>query len=163
MAEKIFNENYWVGWASPVAQMVKICLQCQRSGFDPWVGKILWRREWTTHSSILAWKIPWTEKPGVLQLMGRQRVRHDWSDLAAAAAAYTYLGFLHGMAKNPPANAGDIRNVNSVPGSGGSPGGGNGNPLWYSCLENSMDRGTGRATVHRVAKSWIQLRQLSTA
>ena len=40
-----------------------------------------------THSSILAWRIPWTEEPGWLQSMGLQRVRHDWSDLAAAAAA----------------------------------------------------------------------------
>ena len=41
---------------------------------------------WGTHSSILAWKIPWTEEPGRLQSMGLQRVGHDWSDLAAAAA-----------------------------------------------------------------------------
>ena len=40
-----------------------------------------------THSSILAWRIPWTEGPGGLQSMGSQKVRHDWSDLAAAAAA----------------------------------------------------------------------------
>ena len=40
-----------------------------------------------THSSTLAWKTPWMEKPGRLQFMGLQRVRHDWSDLAAAAAA----------------------------------------------------------------------------
>ena len=45
------------------------------------------------------------------------------------------------MVKNPPANAGDARDTGSIPGSGGTPGGGNGNPLQYSCLENSMDRG----------------------
>ena len=45
------------------------------------------------------------------------------------------------MVKNPPANAGDIRDKGSIPGSGRSPGGGNGNLLQYSCLENSMDRG----------------------
>ena len=55
--------------------------------------------------------------------------------------------------KNPPANAGDIRAVGSVPGSGRFPGGGNGNPLQYSCLENPMDRGDWWATVHRVAES----------
>ena len=55
--------------------------------------------------------------------------------------------------KNPPANAGDIRVMGSVPGSGRSPGGGHGNPLQYSCLENLMDRGAWRATVHGVAKS----------
>ena len=55
--------------------------------------------------------------------------------------------------KNPPANAGDIRVMGSVPGSGRSPGGGHGNPLQYSCLENLMDRGAWRTTVHGVAKS----------
>ena len=57
------------------------------------------------------------------------------------------------MVKNPPANAGDMRDAGSVPGWGRSPGGGDGNPLQYSCLENSMDRGASRATVHGVTKS----------
>ena len=57
------------------------------------------------------------------------------------------------MVKNPPANAGDIGPVGSIPGWGRSPGGGLGNPLQYSCLENSMDRGAWQATVHRVAES----------
>ena len=48
------------------------------------------------------------------------------------------------MVKNLPVNAGDIRDVGSIPGSGRSPGGGHGNPLQYSCLENPMDRGAGR-------------------
>ena len=43
-------------------------------------------KEMATHSSVLAWRIPWTEKPGRLQSMGSHRVGHDWSDLAAAAA-----------------------------------------------------------------------------
>ena len=45
------------------------------------------------------------------------------------------------MVKNPPANAGDAGDEGSIPGSGRSPGGGNGNPLQYSCLENPIDRG----------------------
>ena len=53
--------------------------------------------------------------------------------------------------KNPAANAGDVRNAGSIPGSGRSPGGGHGNPLQYSCLENPVDRGAWRATVHGVA------------
>ena len=57
------------------------------------------------------------------------------------------------MVKNPPANAGDVRNVGLIPGWGRSLGGGHGNPLQYSCLENPMDRGAWWATVHRVAKS----------
>ena len=56
------------------------------------------------------------------------------------------------MIKNLPANA-----ASSIPGSERSPGGGHGNPLQYSCLENPMDRGAWRATVHRVAKSQTQL------
>jgi len=55
--------------------------------------------------------------------------------------------------KNPPANAGDARGMCSIPVLGRSFGGGNGNPLQYSCLGNSMDRGAWWATVHGVAKS----------
>ena len=51
-------------------------------------------------------------------------------------------------------SAGDL---GLIPGSGGSPGEGNGNALQYSCLDNSMDRGAWQATVHAVAKSWTQL------
>ena len=55
--------------------------------------------------------------------------------------------------KNPPANAGDVRDPGSIPGSGISPGEGNGNPLQYSCLENPTDRGAWQATVHSVKES----------
>ena len=84
-----------------------------------------------THSSILAWRIPWTEEPVGLQTIGSMVL----------------------VVKNPPANAGDIRDVGSVTGWGRSPGGGHANPLQCSCLENPMDRGAWRATIHRVAKS----------
>ena len=59
--------------------------------------------------------------------------------------------------KNPPANAEDIRDVGSIPGSGRSSGERNGNPLQYSYLENPMDRGARWAIVHGVAKSQTQL------
>ena len=62
------------------------------------------------------------------------------------------------MEKNLPANAGD---VGSVPGPRRSPGGGHGNPLQYSCLDNPMDRGAWQ--VHRIKKSWTGLKRLSTA
>ena len=62
--------------------------------------------------------------------------------------------------KNPPASAGDIRDAGSIPGSGRSPEEGHGNPLQYSCLENPMDRGASRATVHAVSKSPTQLKRL---
>ena len=67
------------------------------------------------------------------------------------------------MVKNMPSNAGDIRDVDLIPGSGrSSGGGGQGNPLQYSCLENPKDRGVWWATVQRFAKSWTQLNELST-
>ena len=59
------------------------------------------------------------------------------------------------VGKNLPANTGDLRDVGSIPGSGRSPEEGNGYPLQYSCLENPMDRGAWRSTVHVIAKSWI--------
>ena len=59
------------------------------------------------------------------------------------------------MVKSLPANAGDARDVGLIPGLGRSPGGGNGNPLQYSCLKNSMDRGAWQAIVYGVTKSWI--------
>ena len=55
--------------------------------------------------------------------------------------------------KNPPANAGDLRGVGSLPGSGRSCGGGHGNPLQYSCMENPVGRGAWRATVHGITQS----------
>ena len=62
------------------------------------------------------------------------------------------------MVKIMPDSAGDARDMGSIPGLGRSPGGGRGYPLQYSCLENHMDRGGWQATVHRVAKSWTQLK-----
>ena len=56
------------------------------------------------------------------------------------------------MVKEPACRAGDAGDPGSIPGSGRSPGGGNGSPLWYFCLENPMDRGAWRATVPGVAK-----------
>ena len=71
-----------------------------------------------------------------------------------------FLGFPGGLAvKNPPANA---RDMGSIPGSGRSPGEGNGNPLQYSCLKNAMDREAWWPTVHGVEKSRTQLREWAT-
>ena len=69
-----------------------------------------------------------------------------------------YLGFPGGpVVKNLPSNSEDTEDMGSFPGSERSPGEGNGNPLQYSCLGNPMDRGASQATVHRIAKSQIQL------
>ena len=66
------------------------------------------------------------------------------------------------MVKNLPASAGDLRDEGSIPGLGRSSGGGNGNLLQHSYLENPMGRGAWLAIVHRVTKSRTQLKQLST-
>ena len=61
------------------------------------------------------------------------------------------------MVRNPSANVGDAGDTGSIPGSGRTPGGGNGNPLQYSCLKNPMSRGAWWATVHGVTKIQTQL------
>ena len=66
------------------------------------------------------------------------------------------------MGKESAYIAGDAGNVDLIPGSGRSSGGGHGNPLQYSCLENPMDRGAWRAAFHGSAQSWTPLKQLST-
>ena len=77
----------------------------------------------------------------------------------ADAAPQKSLGFPGGsVVKNVPANAGD---AGSIPGSGRSPGEGNGNPLQYSCLRNPMDRGTWQATVHGVTKESDKAQQVN--
>ena len=78
-----------------------------------------------THSSILAWRIPWTEEPDWLEFRGSLSVR----------------GFAYGS--DGIASASNAGDPGSVPGSGRSPGEGNGNPLQYSCLENPTDGGAG--------------------
>ena len=66
-----------------------------------------------------------------------------------------YMDFPSGSAvKESTCNAGAVGDMGSIPELGKSPGGGYGNPLQYSCLDNPMDRGAWWATVHRVAKSW---------
>ena len=84
-----------------------------------------------THSSTLAWKIPWTEEPGGLQSMGSQRVGHDQSDLAAEQL----WGFPGGSGSR------DVGDVGFILGSGRFPEEGTGNPLQYSSQKNPMDRG----------------------
>ena len=118
--------------------------------------------ELATHSSILAWKISWTEEPGRLQFKGSQRVR-TWLSYWAHTSIHTYTfvwGFPGGLVvKNPPVDEGD---ADWILGSGRSPGGGNGYPLQYSCLGNPMDRGAWWATVYGVSKSWMGLSTTQT-
>ena len=94
-------------------------------------------KEMATHSSVPAWRIPGTGEPGGLPSLGSHRVRHDWSDLAAAAAIKA-TGLPRGLSgQESTCQAAD---VGLIPGSERSPGEGNGNPLQYSLLGNPMDR-----------------------
>ena len=87
-------------------------------------------KEMTTHSSVLAWRIPGTGETGGLPSMGSQS-QTRLKQLSSSSSSGSVV-------KNLPANAGDS---GLIPGLGRSLGGGNGNPLQYSCLENPMDRG----------------------
>ena len=129
-----------------------------------WVRSLGWEdlleKEMATHSSILAWRIPWMEELGGLQSTGSQRVGHDW---ATSLHFNRLVGFPGGASgEESICNAGDIKDVGSIPGLGRSRQEGNGNPLQCFCLENPMDRRAWRAAVHGVAKTWAWLKQLST-
>ena len=125
---------------------------------ETWVRSLGWEdpleKGTATYSSILAWRIPWTR-----QSMELQRVRHDWVTVTFISSGPSQVAL---VVKNLPANAGGRRDSGSIPPSGRSTGGGNGNLLQYSCLENLMDRGAWWAIVHGVEKSQTQLKQLST-
>ena len=115
-------------------------------------------KEMAPHSSVLAWRIPGTGEPGGLPSMGSHRVGHDWSDLAAAVVQKVKnlpaIQETQVQSRRPRCNPGD---PGSIPWSGRSPEEGNGNPLQYSCLENSMDRGAWWATIHEVKESRTRL------
>ena len=89
----------------------------------------------------------------------------SWQDLIILNIGHSCSYFEVSQAalgvKNPPANAGDIRDKDSIPGLGRPSGGGHGNPLQYSGLVNPMDRGIWWATVHRVIKNQTWLKWLS--
>ena len=80
--------------------------------------------------------------------------------IIVACSTFTRASQVALVVKNLPAKAGEVRDAGSIPGSGRSHREGHGNPLWYSCLENPMDRGTWWATVHGVMKSRTILKQL---
>ena len=110
-----------------------------------------------THSSVLAWRIPGMGEPGGLPSLGLHIVGHDWSDLAAAAAAASQVAL---AVKNPAANAGDVGDSGLILGSGRSPGRRSVNPLQYSCLENAWTEEPGglRSTESQeVGRDWSAL------
>ena len=90
----------------------------------------------------------------MLRFMGSRRVRHESvTELNSLRASQVSLSV-----KNLPASVGRVRHMASIPVSGRSPGGEHGNPLQSSCLENPIDKRDSLAMVHRVAKSWTQLK-----
>ena len=107
-----------------------------------------------THSGVLAWEIPWTEEPGGLYSPWGHKesdtterlhfhIHFHYSDRACQVVQWV---------KNPPANSGDVADTDLTPGLGRSPGVGNGNPLWCSCLGNPWREEPSGAAVHGVAK-----------
>ena len=142
--------------ASMVAQK-RICLQCKRPGFCPSAEKIPWRREWLPTPVFLPREFH--EQRGVA---GYSPCGHKESDMTERLILLHFhpktWGFPGGsVIKNLPANAGDASDVSSVPESGRVTGRGNGNLFQYSCLENFMERGAWKVTVHGVAKSQTRL------
>ena len=114
---------------------------------------IYMEKEMATPSNILAWKIPWTGEPGGLQLRGLQKSQTRLGTKQQLHVC-VYVGFPGGsVVKNLPAHAGDAGSSSSILGLGRSPGGGHGNPLYYSCQGNLMDRGAQWPVVHEITKS----------
>ena len=118
-----------------------------------------WSSAWSRTERMLERESLLPERPVGVETSGitvnRYQAMRPQSQVTIVTTRATVDSQVALVVNNPPANTGDIRDAGSIPGSGRSPGGGHGNPLHYSCLENPMDRGAWRATVHRVAKSWI--------
>ena len=108
-----------------------------RPGFDPWVGKIPWRRKWQTTPVPLPGK-----SHGRRSLVGYSpRGRKELDTTERLHFHFLFILYLRAsqealVVKKPPVNAGDIRDAGSILGLGRSPGGAHGNPFQYSCLEN---------------------------
>ena len=106
-----------------------------------------------THSNVLAWRVPWTEEPGGLQSVGLWGVRHDWATFTCYFHKENGASQVVWVAKNLPANAGDLRNAGSIPGLGRFPVEEQGGPLQYCCLDNLMDRGAWWVKIHWLEES----------
>ena len=129
-------------------------------GWDVWMASLT-QWPWVWASSRNWW---WTGKPGELQSVESDRVGHNWvtelnwterSCNVFSQPKRVLWGFPSGSdSKESASNAVDL---GSIPGLGRSPEEGNGSPLQYSCLENPMDGGAWRATIHGVTKSWKSL------
>ena len=136
----VHKYNFFKNMTSLVAQMVKHL----STMWETWVRSLGWEdsleKEMATHSSTLALKIPWTEELGegyyplgAKELGTTERLHFHFHIFYWASQVALVV-------KNPPANAGDVRDLGSIPSSRRSPGEGHDNPLQCSCLENPMDR-----------------------
>ena len=148
----------------PGGSVVKNLPAMQETGFDSWVGKIPWRRKWQSTPVFLPGKShrqrnlvsysPWSlkESDTTEGLKHTYKWLSDQHTHAYISVAKELPGWL--SSKEPACDAEDTGDVmGSIPGLGRFPGGGHGNPLQYSCPENSMDRGALWATIHGVANS----------
>ena len=175
----IFNSRYSFLQANPKAETSKENKYTEQLCWSRFAGPV-------THSLILAI----TEEPcrfkevkrKLQRLFSRSWVKGTWEGLSAcrfsclshlSRVSYSKveISTFHRrwgasqmalMVKNSPINAEDVRDVSSISGSGRSPGGGHGNPLQYSCLENPINRRAWWAIDHGVTKSWTWLKWLST-
>ena len=123
--------------------------------WETWTQSLGWENPleegMATHSSILAWRIPMDRGDWWAAIHGVAKSRTRLSDQAQHSTL---------VVKNPPANAGDKRDLGSIPGLGRSAGGGHGNPFWYSCLENphAQEPTVGLwSAVNGATKSWTQV------
>ena len=173
-------------WASLGAQMVKCLPAMEETRVRSLGQEDPLEKEMATHCSILAWRIPWTEEPGGLQSMWSQRVGHDWATslsfflsmgvwiwdpwcceqmlwIIASFLFYflklwqIYITHSFPGGSDSKESASNMGDPGLIRGLGWFPAEGNGNSLWYSCLENPMDRGALWATVCGIAKSQTQL------
>ena len=122
---------------------------------DKWIKKMcyIYAMEYYTaikKNELLLFVTPWMDLEGIM-LCGTSETKTNtvWYYLYTESKISKY--------KNPSANGGAAGDAVSIPESGRSPGGGNGNPFQYSCQDNPMDRGAWRATIHGVTKSRTQL------
>ena len=83
---RLIKHEFQIRWASLVSYTKESACQCRRHEFYPWAGKIPLEKGMATDSSILAWRIPWTEQPVGLLSIEAHRVRHDWSNLTCTHA-----------------------------------------------------------------------------
>ena len=118
-----------------------------------------------TYSRILAWRIPWMEDRCGLQSMGSQRIEDMTKQRTQTLSPCVWHRNWQPVPGGSEVKAStyDVGDLGSIPGSGRSPGEGNGNLLQDSCLENPVDRGAMDRGVHGVAKSRAQLKGPSTA